>query len=265
MDSAHQLVSYLSRVAKQPIEFSNSRATKEIIRGVKLSNRFFVKDDCMVCGKCCSNYNVVYTRSTFEEIMFSTREDFEAENLDYETKFDLIQGIRCKPMEVNGKMINFYSFPKMSRKQTNTFETPKKKCYFMEKRGDRIVCTIHPIRSITCRIPHLRFIYRKNTEMTVLGVGKYPRNFNIGCPITFKNTLDEASVQGRIKDLKTLLSCAEDIGVDTYLPEIIDYLDKGGREPREFTTSRRGRLFVVNQTIQPVLCGEPKQTRRSTP
>ena len=247
----YQIISYISRVSKEPIYVKGKLFTEDVVETVKLTNRFFVRDTCYMCGKCCSNYNVCYTKSQFESILFAQEKEFLDKGLDYSRKLELVAGVKVRKLEINGKRVEFYSFPKTNKKNHNIihFEdrTNDKYCHFLEKRGtNNYVCSIHPIRSITCKIPHMRFIYRANTKTTSLSVGTYPRNFNLHCPVKFPPELDEPSVLMRIEDLKILNKCSDDLGINTFLPEIIDYLENGGRRPREFTYNKKNGRKLFN-------------------
>lgn len=78
-----------------------------------------------------------------------------------------------------------------------------------------------------------------------MGLMQFGRNWALRCPVQFGDP-DEESVQVRILWLRRLLATAEDMGINTWLPEILDYLEGGGRQPRVFKDHKR-KLFEVRK------------------
>ena len=247
MDSIHKLIDYVAKVSKVPITVDGKVVLEKPVSRVTLSQNFFLKDDCYMCGRCCPNENTAYTETCFEIIQAVDETEFSKWGLDFSYKEKLLAGSEEKILNVNGKEIKFYSHPSdkpaVANKVTYEDRGTIQRCHWLfQDDAGLYKCRIHPMRSITCGMPHLRFFYNSKNSHTSLGVSQFGRNWALGCPVEF-GTYDEESVQGRIHWLRLLEVAADDLGIETYLPEILDYLDSGKREPRRFSIQTKGGLF----------------------
>lgn len=246
MDSIYKLIDYVAKVSKQAIYLDGRCILTEPVSSVALSPKFFIKDNCEMCGRCCPNENTAYTKTCFELVQAVEKCDFDIWGLNYTDKLLLIERIEEKIININGNEVTFYSHPKDNKENCNRINYPDRpnleRCHWVFEMEGTYRCKIHPARSITCGMPHLRFFYNSKTNRTGLGVSQFGRNWALGCPAKFGD-IDEESIQGRIKWLQLLDIAAKDMGIETFLPEILDYLASGRREPKQFNLKERRKLF----------------------
>lgn len=237
MDSIYKLIDYIAKVSKQPITVDGKVILEKPVTQVTISDKFFLKDDCTMCGRCCPNENTAYTSSRWLEVLNVPESEFDKFGLDYSNARILFTRAEKKLIDVNGKHVVFHSFAKDNSKECNRIDYPDRpnieRCHWVFEKDGNYLCKIHPVRSITCGMPHLRFFHNKNTGHTSLGVSQFGRNWALGCPVKFEG-FDEKSVQTRIYWLQQLEMAADDLGIKTYLPEILEYLESGKRRQHTF-------------------------------
>jgi len=239
MRSVDKLIDYVAKVSKEPINVDGEQILKEPVRSVALGDKFFRKDDCKLCGRCCINQDICYTVEHFETLVAKDHtERFATLGLDASVKELWKEDVVNRAFLVNGAEVVFSLSQKSDAKTIQKVFYPDRgtvgRCKWLLADGEFYKCSIHPVRPITCRLPHLRFFYRKDLNRTILGVSQYGRNWALGCPVTFEDAYDEQSVQDRIVWLEELLRAAEDMKIKTYLPEILEYLEAGNRAPMKF-------------------------------
>lgn len=200
---------------------------------LSLSSTFFDVDDCLSCGKCCVAENLLLTQFEYENLMNYTDQDFIDYGLDVTDLHTLQTTIVPKKYTINGKEITVYECPeKYQTRYLTTKRTDKEinVCYHLfEKREGVYMCKIHPVRSITCRMPHTRIF--SNSQGTVsIGISQFGRNWALGCGVKFRSPKDEEEFESvkssKIAQFEYLLQVAKDINCDTYLPELIDYMKR---------------------------------------
>ena len=234
MNNIDKILQYLVPFAKEEIQIDDT-IIKYPITSIVLSDHFFEIDSCNMCGHCCPPEHNVYTQFECDEIM-----SYDLKNLEeYGLPSRYIEELRANLIKtvhnVNGRYVNLYTFakpfPKMflPRKGENGKEVPR--CYWVYKReDDHIVCGIHPVRSITCRMPHMRVFHNKKSGRVSITNSQFGRNWALGCLVKFSNpsTVEqfEAVKAGRLEKLKYLNRIAEDVNVRTYLPEVIAYVER---------------------------------------
>lgn len=261
VESSLKLLDYLSKVAKEQIIVDGVPFNEKVPESVTLSESFFWKDNCVMCGGCCGNETVVWTQEGLNRIMDYVQADCSNEGIakvSSEDMDDLSCLIQEKVVNINGHDRVFYICPKDERHggQWHDYEGrgEKQRCHWVREKDGKLLCGIHPIRSVTCALPHLRFFKVKKTNRTVLRVMQYGRNHKLGCPVEFGEASEEGMAD-KIFWLKVLNDCANDLGISTWLPEIIEYLEAGNREPATFGASipRRGgkiRGIAVKQGVK---------------
>lgn len=273
MDNTSKIIWYLRLVAKEPIQI-DGREEWMGIKTIGLSPSLFYTDECEVCGDCCCVHeDNVYTQFEYDKIMNMTDEEFRAEGYIFGPEgFDPVYLNRLKPMihsethVVNGKEINLYIAPvDKDVKLTCTHCPPRKegfeypRCTWTRRDPDGLTkCSIHPVRSITCDMPHVRFIYQKGKTMSI-GIVQYGRNWSIGCPIAFSAPKDEERWQKNkdnvLRKLKHLNQNGLDMNIETWLPEIIEYIEA---IPYENHESYLGRHIIDATTKTAVKASEVK-------
>ena len=246
IESSQKILEYINRVSKVPMIVDGQPFGNPPVSSVTLRKSFYLKDSCEMCGKCCPNETTVWTSEGFHRILTEPEESFLNLGLNLEIREKLLKNLSKTEMNVNGKSCDIFTHPSDSGKAVNKLSwsdrAEVKRCHWLFEKDGTHRCSIHPIRSVTCGLPHVRFLYSRRTNQTFIGTVQFGRNFALKCPITFTE-FDEASVQVKIMWLKRLRDCANDLGVDTFLSEIIDYLDKGGRDEVTFSIPHHKKLF----------------------
>lgn len=251
MDSVYKLIDYVAKLSKEPISMNGVTILEKPVEQVTLTDKFFIKDDCTMCGRCCPNENTAYTRTNIQDALKTVEADFTKWGLDIKAKDELFNGMEEVDVDLNGNHIIMYSHPKDTPLACNRITYPDRpanleRCHWLFEKDGTYRCRIHPCRSITCGMPHLRFFYNQQTHHTSLGLSQFGRNCALGCPVDFMGTgypVDEESTQSRIHWLQLLEDSADDMQIQTFLPEILYYLESGHRKPREFVKSGRRKLF----------------------
>lgn len=243
--SSLKLLQYLHRVSKEPIIVDGASPSIPVPRAVTLDESFFWSDSCVQCGRCCMNETVVWTQEGLNRILDYIERDEQGENnagvgivrVAPEDIEELSEKLVEKTININGVDRIFYEFPRDSAYagQWQYFEGrgDRQRCHWLRKLGDKFCCGLYPIRSVTCALPHLRFMHIAKTNRTVIRTMQYGRNHRLGCPAEFK-PVEEANIAAKLESLKMLKACADDLEIDTWLPEIIEYLEEGGRQSVTF-------------------------------
>lgn len=248
MESSLKLLDYLARVSKQPITVDGDFLISKPVRRVTLNESFFFRDDCEMCGRCCLNETNVWTAEGERRINLSRPSDFEKWGLDFSVISELKERIQTKVHVINGSEVLFRISPRDPEKEAFILGWEDRKaqprCHWLFEKDGTYRCRIHPIRSVTCGMPHCRMYYRRSTNSTTIGVSQYGRNWALKCPVKF-GSIDEESVQSRILWLRRLNAVAEDCGITTWLPDILEYLESGNRTPFTFENSPRRKLFTI--------------------
>ena len=245
IESSLKLIDYLARVTKEPIVLDGKPVSIPVPKSVTIDESFFWKDSCVMCGKCCMSETVVWTQEGMNRIMQYIEQDEQRTNdgevgvvrVSPDDMEDLAEIIQEKVVNINGHDRVFYVCPKDAPHsgQWQYFEGKgdRQRCHWMRELDGKFCCGIHPIRSVTCALPHIRFFNVKKTNRTVLRTMQYGRNHKLGCPIEFGSKTEEGMAD-KIYWLKVLNDSANDLGISTWLPEIIEYLEEGNREPATF-------------------------------
>lgn len=246
IDSSQKLLEYVNRVAKVPLVVDGEPFGHLPPDKLTIKKSFFLKDSCTMCGKCCPNETTAWTTEGYNRILSEPDSTFTQFGLDPSVKDTILQNLHKMVMNVNGKGVTVWTHSADDHKQANRLSWPDRaeveRCHWLFEKDGTHRCLIHPVRSITCGMPHVRFIYIARTNHTTMGVTQFGRNFRLKCPVEFTE-LDEQGIQTKLVWLKRLNDCAEDFGVPTYLPEIIQYLENGGREEVTFYKTTKRKLF----------------------
>ena len=230
MKNIDKILSYILPTLKSSIVVDGITYAATINK-IQLSSTFFHTDRCESCGGCDVAEDNIYTQSEYEKIMSCPDQTFESLSLDPKNLHNLQQGLHEELHEINGKTIPVYSYklnPVSAYLPTKNKEVVR--CTWIQPTEDptKFYCKIHCVTSITCKMPHLRFIARKNTLS--LCITQFGRNWAVKCPVTFAAPEDEAKFnvnkESRLTKLRILHQCATDLNItDTYLPEIISYVE----------------------------------------
>lgn len=235
LNNIDRTLEYLLQFAKADIQVDD-RVIHQPINSIELSDTFFAIDSCVMCGYCCLYTHNVYTQSEYDKIMSYDLKNLEAYDPPLPARFiedlrvDMIPSVHT----INGKEVTLYT----SAKEPINIFLPKRdrakgknvdRCHYMYVRPDGYrVCGVHPVRSITCRIPHMRVDRNRKLGKVYLSTRAYGRNWAIGCPVDFPlpKTVEEfeASKADKLEKMEYLLRVAKEYNIETWLPEVIDFI-----------------------------------------
>lgn len=230
MNNLDKILQYLTTVMSKPAIVDGEEVYKPI-EHIKLSSSFFLKDGCSSCGCCCVPESNLYTDSEYIRLMDITREEVEAYGLDFSYIEKLRDGIHIEEHNIDGSLVNtyIYDLDKNDLFLPNKEKVVPRCSWVFEKSPGFFLCHIHPVRSITCIMPHLRMMYNTKSKSTSIGNIQFGRNWAVKCPVSFHSPRDENEFneikQSRIDKLSHLNVVADDLGIQTYLPEIIAYVE----------------------------------------
>lgn len=248
IQSSLKLIEYVCKVSKVPILVNGEPYGNPPPKSVIIKPSFFKKDDCVMCGRCCVNEEAAYTAEGMRRILNCNDQKFIELGLDTAVIPEFLTSLQEVSYDINGKLVKFWIWPKDSKSEANKLywedRGTKARCHWLVEMEGTYRCGIHPIRPITCAIPHMRFMYSTRSHNVSIGTYQYGRNHRLGCPIKFEG-FDEKSVQTKLVWLRRLLIVADDMGVETFLPEIIHYLESGARVPKTFYPETQKKLFSI--------------------
>lgn len=248
IESSMKILEYIDKVSKEIILINGEPFGTAPTTRVVLAQSFFQKDDCVMCGKCCPNETTVWTAEGIKRIMQASPEDFSKWDLDYSVIREIDERITRTAVDINGKEVLFFTSHKDKKNEALQVEWPDRaiqpRCHWLFEKDGTYRCRIHPVRSVTCGLPHCRFFHSTSTHTTTIGLSQFGRNWRLKCPVEF-GPADEESVQTRILWLERLNATAEDCGIDTFLPEILQYLHAGNRSSAVFEVKLKNKLFTV--------------------
>lgn len=248
VESSLKILDYIDKVSKEFITLNGQPFGTTPTTKVVLNDSFFQKDDCTMCGKCCPNETTVWTAEGMKRIQDITPDDFSRWGLDYGVMFELINRVQQQVVDINGKEVSFFVSDRDKTRQAFHLEWADRKeqprCHWLFEKDGTYRCRIHPVRSVTCGLPHCRFFHSTAIHTTTIGLSQFGRNWALKCPVEFGD-VDEESVQSRILWLERLNATAEDCGIDTFLPEILEYLHAGNRSSAVFEAKPKKKLFTV--------------------
>ena len=248
IESSTKILEYLNKVSKEPIVLNGQLFGTPPVTKVVLNASFFQKDDCVMCGKCCPNETTVWTEEGMSRISNLNPEEFTRWGLNPFVVNEIENRINVRPVIINDKEVVFYVSDKdktneaFHLKWSNRKEQPR--CHWLFEKDGTYRCRIHPVRSVTCGLPHCRFFHSQATHTTTIGLSQFGRNWALKCPVEF-GPVDEESIQSRILWLERLNATAEDCGIETFLPEILEYLHAGNRSSTVFEEKLKRKLFTV--------------------
>lgn len=249
VESSIKILEYINKVAKEPILLDGQPFGNQPAQRVVLNDSFFWKDDCTMCGKCCPNETTVWTQEGRDRIAGIDPLEFIKWGLNPFVVNELENRIEEQVVTINGKEVTFFVSRKDRSWEAFRLEWPDRKeqprCHWLFEKDGTYRCRIHPVRSVTCGLPHCRFFHSKATRNTTIGVSQFGRNWRLKCPVEFVQEVDEASTQSRILWLERLHATAQDCGIDTFLPEILAYLHAGNRSSTVFEANPKKKLFTV--------------------
>lgn len=231
-----RILEYVSFFTKEDISilYRNKEYRFDAIKKFIISPTFWQSDDCNVCGKCCSNFGIAFFESELSKLQLSKSKIVQEELIPNLKKIDILY---------NGKPKNLYYMYPVADKHVEMFDagdrtvrscpfsrTIEGTLEFQTAAGIKRIegargCCIHLDRSHTCKFPHIRFYHNtRQPGIMRMGVHQYGRNWAMKCPISFLPfNIDE--IRGKIQTLKDFYRDIQYLGTETWLPEIINYLE----------------------------------------
>lgn len=230
MKNIDKILSYISKFTFDPIYVDGQLYPCPEITQVKLADTFFLKDNCYGCGCCCVPEDNIYTAREYAQILNITDKELVNYALDPIWMHELRDGLHSFTVNINGEDVMLYQYDLVS----NTMYLPNKgkevpRCaqLFFDYDMKIYRCKIHPIRSLTCRMPHMRIFHNKKSGNVSIGTSQFGRNWAVGCKVEFESP-DKYTFE-QIKDQKLSLlnyayETACDFGIRTFIPKIIKYV-----------------------------------------
>ena len=235
-----KLFQYLSAVSLKPIELGPFRTDRKSypaqtfgdpVQSVVLNDTFFYTDNCYMCGGCDPAESNLFTVSEFARIKACTDKEFEESGLDPSYLHMLKAGLEPTVYNINGKDVMTYVF----KQRKNWMYLPVRgkelnRCtWCFQEENHKFKCRIHPVESITCIMPHLRFYHFPGSSRSSMGIHQFGRNWALGCQVQFSEPLDEDEFErnkaDRIEKLWKLYQCGLDLNVDTHIPQIVEFIE----------------------------------------
>lgn len=231
MNNISKLAYYLELLRRGPLVVDGKDYNREI-KNIKISGTFFYFDDCECCGRCCMCVpeQILLTQTEYDKLMNCSDEAFLEWTLPPENLHGIQAAVVPEKHIINGEEITLYKDSSPNQMIHNPYkERESQTCKWLFKNPEGLYrCGVHPVRSITCRMPHFKIRYSRGTVS--LGVMQYGRNWAVGCPVSFKEPKTEEEFNmvkaDRLATLEYWQKVANDMNCDTYLPEIIDYIKK---------------------------------------
>lgn len=231
VSNIRKIMQYLAPVACSDIEVDGT-VLKNDVRSIKLSEKFFDLDECKMCGGCCVPEHNVFVQFEYDAIMSYTAQQMEEYGLPSEYLDELKENLTESSHTVNGAKIPLYTFTKP---YPELYIAPRgrtiPRCYWAYQRDDgNIVCGIHPVRSITCRMPHMRILSKTGSRSASFTTTQFGRNYALKCPSTFHSPQSEVEFEvskaDKLDKLRYLERIADAVNVKTHLPEICAYIEQ---------------------------------------
>ena len=228
---------YIYPISKQTITYGKDKW--EPVNAIYLRESLFCKDECLVCGKCCIAEDNIFLPFEVENMYNELRDkdiDTSIHKLNgkgYSNIEELIESLEPFYVNLNGKEFKLFKSSLPSNVYTFEDRGTLKRCHWdLPTEDGRLGCGIHPVSSLTCKMPHIRFFYNSKKLSTSIGHSQYGRNWAMKCPATVSKTeFDESAVLTAINNFRLLKKYCEYFQIDTYCDEILERLclvrDKG--------------------------------------
>lgn len=222
VNNISKIMQYIEPLSRGPVTVDGVVYDNQAI-SIKLNHTFLAADSCELCGKCCINEANIFTKSEVKQILNIDRAAYEKCNLDFSLNNQLEKEIYEIKTNINGIEIPLYKVDKKHNYQDIPDRGHLDRCRWLVKKSDKMfICGIHPVVSITCDMPHLRFFFNRKTKHLSLGVSEYGRNWALKCPAKF----DKTKIDFKLSKLYHLQRVCDDLQIETRLPEIINHIKK---------------------------------------
>lgn len=245
-----KLIHYVGYLTKEPFtaQYGKISTSYNPPEEVILSPLFFRGDVCLNCNRCCKDFTTTFTESGKDRILSATKADYDVFDLAMDRHSLLLDKLTEAEILLNGKPVKFYAYfhPAESRKT--------RRCDFLLNGR----CGIHPVKSVTCALPHMNFFYSSRNNKTYIRRQQFGRNFYLQCPTVFSAFDYESYKSWDLVWLKKLEEVSNDMGISTYLPDVLAYLDsiddelKAGIIPTEKLIFSKTSIPTINTATRKV-------------
>lgn len=237
-DSINKLFGYIGLLIKDDMTVvfdKNYQIEYKAPKSVSISQTLFQTDSCHSSGKCCKvAFDLAYTREGYERV--------ERQKITNPTSTSLLAALKKVETEINGKSVDVWVHlnDKIAR------YTGAKTCDFLENPSEgpfagKFICGLHggynrifeSLQPFHCIAPH--FVVRSRMSgCSFIGRMQFGRNWRFGCPVVFErgDKYFEKDYKLDLDKLRMMLAISKDMGVETWIPEIVDWLEKNIEEIR---------------------------------
>lgn len=224
--SIFKLIKYLGYLTKEPMVVEVEGVSQEYNppTRVVISDKFFRSFKCVSCGKCCTKpkFSLVYTTADYTRISgeslkdeqeWNNREFLVREMIQVPVKIELDPSPGAREDLIGIQHTTF----------VHLFSNQGQKCHFLFEKCGKHLCGIHKVHPNHCALPHLQVDQIKGTSTSVLK-RQYGRNWALGCAAVEEPFDYDEFLYWDLPCLRKLQFNAEDLRMNTWLPEIIAYL-----------------------------------------
>lgn len=197
-----------------------------------LNESLFYQDACAVCGKCCIHEDLIFLPFEVENMKSIINGDVKIDNSIHlggsvNNITELFESLQETYVEVNGSMYVLYRSKLPYRTYHFEDRGTLNRCHWDIPVGDgKLGCGIHLVSSLTCKFPHVRLNYRKDSKTTYIGLMQYGRNWALKCPIKFNTVFGIENVTNRIEKFALLKKYCDYFHIDNYCDKIISALQQ---------------------------------------
>lgn len=227
-----KIMTYIYPISKQKIVCG--KYEWQPVKSIYIRPSLFAYDECLVCGKCCISEDLVFLPFEVSDM----REVLKTKNVDeiehklngkgYDNIEELLASLSPFEVEVNGK--SYILFKSKLPAKIYEFEDrgTLQRCHFnLPTEDGRLGCGIHPVSSLTCKMPHIGFYHNSKSLSTSIGHGEYGRNWAMKCPADIKKEgFNINSLKTAIANFELLAKYCKYFKIETYVSEILNCLYK---------------------------------------
>jgi Fe-S-cluster containining protein len=221
--SIFKLVKYLGYLTKVRMIVEVEGVKQEYLppERVIISNKFFRSFKCKSCGKCCikPKFSLVYTVSDYARV---NAESLKTE-LEWRNRDRLINEMVEVPVEI--RLFTSFDILNVEHTSVQLFSNQGHQCSFLFEQDGRQLCGVHKIHPNHCSLPHIQ-IDQTNGKRTRLLKRQYGRNWALGCEAKEEPFDYDEFLYWDLPCMRKLMFNAEDLQMETWLPEVVTYLEK---------------------------------------
>lgn len=210
-----KFVKHLGNTTKEPfmVYQGNQLVKFDPPTKVVISEKFFRSATCKRCGLCCKkirNVSLLFTQADYEHLVAYTPSDYS----EYVSHRQLREGLIPE-------IISIASSDGIEKKRIYVYRNRNEVCDFLDRETN--LCKIHRVKPVHGALPLIEL--DKTKDHTRLIKRARGRNWAFGCPIEF-GPFDFSEFESwDLYWLKRLRDNAVELGLNTWLNEIVEYLE----------------------------------------